>query len=269
MSGNIVKFSLDGETNADQVTGRAKNAVVSFEKQVEGIGRKFSTAFKDIFLSFAAPMVILNQAISMISASIEKAKQDAQDGIDLMAKGETVYANAEEKKMAAFFKAKRAREEEQAQVAAGKEKLGRDFAQTPEGQSAMRDFLNMGMNRSLVQVGQGGVVSYEAVFKSAAFQDFMVKRFVQTPAGAAYKPIFDSAGKDNFKPEGLSSNVVGVGQSPGMAVIQAQLAIQQEIAEMMRRIAEKYDAKESVNRAESTPFKLKPEYSTPAYPQFK
>lgn len=266
---NVIKFSIDGDTNVEQVTNRAKTAVSGFDKQVEGIGKKFGSAFKDIFLGFAAPMVLLNNAISMISANIEKAKQDAQAGIDLMAKGETVYASAEEKKMANFFKAKKAREEEQAQVAKGKEDLGRDFAKTPEGQAAMRDFLNMGMNRSLVQVGQGGVVSYEAVFKSQAFQDFMVKRFVQTPAGAAYKPIFDSAGKDTFKPEGLSSNVVGVGQSPGMAALNEQVRLQQEIAEMMRRIAEKYDAKESVNRAESTPFKLKPEYSTPAYPQFK
>lgn len=266
---NVIKFSITGDTNAEQVTNRAKAAVSGFDKQIEGIGKKFGSAFKDIFLGFAAPMVLLNQAMSMISASIEKAKQDAQDGIDLMAKGETMYATAEEKKMANFFKAKKAREEEQAQVAAGKEKLGRDFSQTPEGRSAMKDFLNMGMNRSLVQVGMGGVVSYEAVFKSSAFQDFMVKRFVQTPAGAAYKPIFDSAGKDNFKPEGLSSNVVGVGQSPGMAVINAQLAVQQEIAEMMRRIAEKWDAKENIIRSEGTPYKSKPDYSVPAYPQFK
>lgn len=266
---NIIKFSIEGNTNAEQVTDRAKKAVSGFDKQLGDIGKKFSNSFKDIFMSFAAPMVLLNQVMSMISANIEKARQDAQEGIDLMAKGETIYATSEEKKMAAFFKAKKAREEEQASVLAGKETLGRDFSRTPEGQAAMNDFLKMGMNRTLVQVGQGGVVSYEAVFKSAAFQDFMVKRFIQTPAGSSYKPIFESQGKDTFKPEGLSSNVVGVGQSPGMAVIQAQLAIQQEIAEMMRRIAEKYDAKESINRSESTPFKLKPDYSVPAYPQFK
>jgi hypothetical protein len=266
---NIIKFSITGDTNAEQVTNRAKTAVSGFDKQLEGIGKKFGNSFRDIFLSFAAPMVLLNQAMSMISANIEKAKQDAQDGIDLMAKGDTVYATSEEKKTAAFFKAKAAREKEMAQVSAGKEQLGRDFSQTPEGAKAMRDFLNTGMNRTLVQTGMGGVVSYEGVFKSPAFQDFMIKRFIQTPEGAAYKPIFDSAGKDNFKPEGLSSNVIGVGQSPGMAIINAQLIVQQEIAEMMRKIAERYDAKESIDRAESTPYKSKPDYSVPAYPKFK
>jgi hypothetical protein len=54
-----------------------------------------------------------------------------------------------------------------------------------------------------------------------------------------------------------------------MAIINEQLRVQQEIAEMMRKIAEKYDAKDTVERAESTPFKLKPEYSVPAYPKFK
>jgi len=265
MSSNVVKFSIDGDTNAEQVSGRAQKAMSGFDKQLEGIGKKFGGAFKDIFLSFAAPMVLLNHVTGLISSHIEKAKQDAQDGLDLIAKGETVYATTEEKKTAAFFKAKAAREKEIAQVAAGKEQLGRDFSQTPAGQQAMRDFLNMGMNRTLVQTGMGGVVSYEGVFKSKAFQDFMIQRFLQTPEGKAYQPIFDGAGKD-FKAEGLSSNVIGVGQSPAMAVMNQQLAIQQEIADMMRKIAERYDTK--VEPVDIT-YKRKPDYSVPAYPQFK
>lgn len=266
---NVIKFSITGDTNAEQVTNRAKAAVSGFDKQVEGIGKKFGSAFKDIFLGFAAPMVLLNNAISMIAASIEKAKQDAQDGIDLMAKGETVYANAEEKKTAAFFNAKAAREKEMAQVAAGREKLGRDFSQTEAGRKAMQEFLGIGLNRFMASGGPGGQPNYEGVFKNRGFQDFMIKKFVETPEGAAYKPIFDSANKDNFKPEGLSSNIVGVGQSPGMAIINEQLRVQQEIADMMRRIAEKWDAKENIIRSEGTPYKSKPDYSVPAYPQFK
>jgi len=36
-----VKFSIDGDTNAEQVAGRAKAAVGSLDKQLEGIGNKF------------------------------------------------------------------------------------------------------------------------------------------------------------------------------------------------------------------------------------
>lgn len=261
---NVIKFSITGDTNAEQVTNRAKAAVSGFDKQVEGIGKKFSSAFKDIALSFVAPMVLLNNAIALISGYVAKVKQDAQDGLDLLAKGETIYANAEEKKMAAFFKAKQAREAEMASVEEGKTAITTAYLETPEGQKIKEEFIrrNMGQNSA-------SGYSLRTLGQEPELREKAMKAFLASPEGAAYKPIFDSAGKDNFKPEGLSSNIVGVGQSPGMAIINEQLRVQQEIAEMMRRIAEKWDAKENIIRSEGTPYKSKPDYSVPAYPQFK
>lgn len=262
---NVIKFSITGDTNAEQVTNRAKAAVSGFDKQIEGIGKKFSNSFKDIFLSFTAPMVLLNQAMSMIGGAIEKAKQDAQAGLELIAKGETVYASSEEKKAANFFKAKKAREEEMESVRKGRAELAREFLGTKEGGAIA--------GKMAIKAGATDPESQQFFFASIAtnpeFQQASLDAFLKTPEGKAYKPIFDSAGKDNFKPEGLSSNVIGVGQSPAMAAINAQLAVQQEIAEMMRRIAEKWDAKENIIRSEGTPYKSKPDYSVPAYPQFK
>jgi len=261
---NVIKFSITGDTNAEQVTNRAKAAVSGFDKQIEGIGKKFGSAFKDIALSFIAPMVLLNNAIAMISGYVAKVKQDAQDGLDLLAKGETVYANTEEKKMAAFFKAKREREAEMASVEEGKTAITTAYLETPEGQKIKEEFIrrNMGPNSA-------SGYSLRTLGQEPELREKAMKAFLASPEGKAYKPIFDSAGKDNFKPEGLSSNVIGVGQSPAMAAINAQLAVQQEIAEMMRRIAEKWDAKENIIRSEGTPYKSKPDYSVPAYPQFK
>jgi hypothetical protein len=261
---NVIKFSITGDTNAEQVTNRAKTAVSGFDKQVEGIGNKFGSAFKDIALSFIAPMVLLNNAIAMISGYVAKVKQDAQDGLDLLAKGETMYANAEEKKMANFFKAKKAREEEMAMVESGKTAITMAFLETPEGKKIADEFIKKNMGPD----ARSGF-ALRSIGEEPEIREKAMKAFLASPEGKAYKPIFDSAGKDNFKPEGLSSNVIGVGQSPGMAVIHAQLAVQQEIAEMMRKIAEKYDAKESIDRSEGTPYKRKPDYSVPAYPQFK
>lgn len=261
---NVIKFSITGDTNAEQVTNRAKTAVSGFDKQVEGIGKKFGSAFKDIALSFIAPMVLLNNAIAMISGYVAKVKQDAQDGLDLLAKGETMYATAEEKKMANFFKAKKAREEELAMVEQGKTAITTAYLETPEGQKIKEEFIrkNMGPNT-------GSEFSLRTLGQEPELREKAMKAFLASPEGKAYKPIFDAAGKDSFKPEGLSSNVIGVGQSPGMAIINEQLRVQQEIAEMMRKIAEKWDAKENINRSESTPYKSKPNYSVPAYPQFK
>lgn len=260
---NVIKFSITGDTNAEQVTNRAKTAVSGFDKQIEGIGKKFGSAFKDIFLGFAAPMVILNNAISMIGSAMEKAKQDARDGLDLLAKGETIYATSEEKKMAAFFKAKRAREEEQETAKKGKAQIAAQFLNTEQGKQTA---YQLARERGQIIQDELDLLMFP---KDVEFQKRALDAFLKSPEGKAYQPIFDAAGKDAFKPEGLSSNVVGVGQSPAMAAINAQLAVQQEIAEMMRRIAEKWDAKENIIRSEGTPYKSKPDYSVPAYPQFK
>ena len=43
-----------------EAMGKAKAATVSFSKQVEDIQKKFSSSFKDIFLGFLAPMVLIH-----------------------------------------------------------------------------------------------------------------------------------------------------------------------------------------------------------------
>jgi hypothetical protein len=76
---NIIKFSINGDTNAEQVTEKVKKSISTLEKNMEGIENRFKSFGKDLFLSFAAPMVLLNAAMSSISAAIEKNRQAVQD----------------------------------------------------------------------------------------------------------------------------------------------------------------------------------------------
>jgi hypothetical protein len=76
---NVIKFSINGDTNAEQVTEKVKKSVSNLEKNIEGIEQRFKNFGKDLFLSFAAPMVLLNAAMSSISAAIEKNRQAVQD----------------------------------------------------------------------------------------------------------------------------------------------------------------------------------------------
>jgi len=241
---NVIKFEINGTTNADQVTGRVKSSVSTLEKNFQAVAGKFKDFGKDLFMSFAAPMVIVNTLVSMISSAMEKAKQDAKDGVDLIAKGETIYATAEEKKTAAFFKAKAEREKEMALVEKGKEELGRTFSLTPEGREAFREFMDMGNNRLLAQMGMGGVVSYEGVYKNKDFQNFMVKKFIETPEGKAYKPIFDDKTSDKFKsPDGLNA-VVGIGANPTLDAMTQQLEEQRKQTALLEQIAQGSPAKD-------------------------
>lgn len=230
---NIIKFSITGDTNAEQVTNRAKTAVSGFDKQVEGIQKKFSTAFKDIFLGFTAPMVILNNAISMISGAIEKAKQDARDGLELIAKGETIYASSEEKKAAAFFKAKKARDEEIESVRKGRAEIAREFLDTKEGSHIA--------GKMAIQAGAIEPEAQQFFFASIAtnpdFQKAALDAFLNSPEGKAYKPIFDGSGKgkdSTFKgPEGFG-NVIGVGPNPVLEAMTQQTEVLQDIKTILQ-----------------------------------
>jgi len=234
MADQELGLKIKTDSDVPDAMGKAQKATVSFAKQTEDIQKKFSTAFKDIFLGFLAPMVIVQNILGLISDGIAKAKQDAKDGLDLLAKGETTYANAEEKKMANFFKAKKAREDEQKSVEAGKKEMTRRFLkETPEGQAMLQDYERQIARASgeMVAISPG----YAANLK--VFQDAALKAFLASPEGKAYQPIFDSQKDQNFKgPEGFS-NVVGVGANPVIEAMNAQLEEAQKQTALLEKIA--------------------------------
>jgi hypothetical protein len=225
-------LTVNIKTTSDvpQAMDKAKTATTNFGKQVEDIGKKFSTSFKDIFLGFAAPMVLLQGAISMISSAMAKAKQDAKDGLDLIAKGETVYASAEEAKMAQFFKAKKAREEEMKLAKEGRVEMAREFLKTPEGQKIAMD---MAISRGPYMEEGGTLAAMQMMPRSPEFQQKALEAFLNSPEGKAFKPIFEEKDAEkkagSFKgPEGFGT-VVGVGANPVMEKMTRQNEILEEI----------------------------------------
>jgi hypothetical protein len=225
-------LTVNIKTTSDvpQAMEKSKSAVVSFSKQVEDIQKKFSTAFKDIFLGFTAPMVLLQGAISMISSAMAQAKQDAKDGLDLIAKGETVYASAEEAKMAQFFKAKKAREEEMKLAKEGRVEMAREFLKTPEGQKIAMD---MAIKRGPYMEEGGTLAAMQMMPRSPEFQQKALEAFLNSPEGKAFKPIFEEKDAEkkagSFKgPEGFGT-VVGVGANPVMEKMTRQNEILEEI----------------------------------------
>jgi hypothetical protein len=116
-------ININAKSDVPQAMDKAKAATVSFSKQVDDIGRKFSTAFKDIAFALVAPVVLLNSAISFIQSSMEEARRQAKEGLDLMSQGESKFASSEETKTAAFFKRRKQLEEERNLIKAGRESL--------------------------------------------------------------------------------------------------------------------------------------------------
>jgi hypothetical protein len=231
-------LTVNIKTTSDvpQAMDRAKGATVSFGKQVEDIQKKFSSSFKDIFLGFLAPMVLIQGALSLISEAIAKAKQDAKDGLDLLAKGETTFATSEEKRMAAFFKRRAEVKEEQRLADVGKSEIAGQFIKTPEGNKLASD---MAAQR-IAQLGANAQIDFTALRDSLkgdkAFQDAALKAFMASPEGKSFQP---EASKANFKgPEGFS-NVVGVGANPVIEAMSAQLEEAQKQTALLQQIASK------------------------------
>jgi hypothetical protein len=228
-----LEVNIKTTSEVPQAMDKAKSATVSFGKQVEDIQKKFSTSFKDIFLGFVAPMVLLQGAISMISEAIAKAKQDAKEGLDLLAKGETIYASSEEKKMANFFKAKREREDEIKSVEAGKKELARRFmTETPEGQAMQQRFISGAV------ASQRPIPSLEQMIAMPGVKEEALKRFLESEEGKTYKPIFEDK-KAAGKFEGMQgfSSVVGVGSNIALEMITAQLEEQRKQTALLQQIA--------------------------------
>lgn len=265
MADQELGLRLKTTSDVPESMGKAKSAVVSFSKQVEDIQRKFSTAFKDIAFSFVAPVVMLNAAINYISAAIEKRKQDIKDAYDFAVKAESKYLDSE----TVYLAKKRAAEEQ--------DKKEREMSSTAKVTEYTKFLEQPGMRDKVAEeIGgfRGFRLKYGLDANSAAAMakdadvQAVISRMI-APAVEASKKASEAAAKpataSSFKgPDGIS-NVIGVGLSPGMVILNEQLRVQQEIAEQLKALAARNAETANID---FTKF-IKPDYSAPAYPKFK
>lgn len=235
MSDADVKANIAVSTDVEQATQKTGKGIVSMAKQLEDVQKKFSTAGKDIFLGFFAPMAILQTAMSFISDKIAQAKQDAKDGLELISKGESKYASAEEARAASFFKRKKEIDDEKKLVTAGREEITKQILENQGGQ--FRDFE---LPSKYAQQLKAGSTTLAGLASDKEVQRLAMEYFTKTDAG---KRILDSMGEgfkpkaDNFKgPEGFS-NVVGVGANPVIEAMNAQLEEAQKQTALLEKIA--------------------------------
>lgn len=228
-------LTVNIKTTSDvpQAMDRAKGATVSFGKQVEDIQKKFSTAFKDIFLGFTAPMILLQSAISYISAQMEQARRDAKDGLDLIAQGKTEFASSQEAKTAAFFKRRKELEEEKRLVEQGRASLTEQILTDSE---LGKGFVPPQRIMQRLQSGE----SIKGVSKDPELGRMAMDFLQQTEKGRkilAEATPTEAVNQANFKgPEGFS-NVVGVGANPVLEAMNLQLEEAQKQTALLEKIA--------------------------------
>lgn len=213
-----LELNIKTTSDVPQAMDKAKSATVSFSKQVEDIQKKFSTAFKDIFLGFTAPMVLLQSAISYISAAMAEAKQNAKDGLDLISQGKTAFATAEEAKAAAFFKRKKELDDERKLVEAGREEITRQILANEGGQ-----FKDFNLPEQYVRQLQQGSASMQSLAQNKEVQRIALEYFTKTDEG---RKVSDSLGLGSnakvadVKDAALGAGVIGVGASAQILLAQ-------------------------------------------------
>jgi hypothetical protein len=224
-------LTVNIKTTSDvpQAMEKSKTAVVSFSKQIEDIQKKFSTSFKDIFLGFAAPMVLLQGVMSFISKSMEDAKRQAKEGLDLLATGESKLVSTEEKRAAAYFKRKKEMEDEKNLVESGRSNVTKQILQNEGGQ-----FKDFELPEQYVRKLREGSETIDSLSKNKDVQRYAMEYFSGTDKGKEIQASLDAEkqakSKDGtFKgPEGFGS-VIGVGANPVMEAMTRQTEVLEEI----------------------------------------
>jgi hypothetical protein len=245
---------------------RAKTATVSFSKQVEDIQKKFSTGFKDIFLGFFAPMVLLNAAISYFGNKIAEAQKIASDGFEKLADSSSRYGTAEEKTLAAQLKHKMDLIKADKELRAGKSEMFKTYMETtPEGKALVEREISKG--GSGFQIGMKIPFMREKFVSGLAMMNQIQAEILdiedrkispeqriqrQREIEAASKAEFDAANektrledekkamatRPKFGTEGYG-NVIGVGSNIAIEMAQMQIDELRRHTELLQMIATK------------------------------
>ena len=229
-----LELNIKTTSDVPQAMDKAKSATVSFGKQVEDIQKKFSTSFKDIFLSFFGPMALLTGTIALIGKLIadnqkkqQEANQAAIDGTnELMSAEDRYYAN----KLNNEKKAKDTFEE----AAVARAKVTQDFFENdPRGRQMYDEAYREKFFGHPFHKTKPGLIKDDPEIQ-ARVQAIIAEDIKKNPSLGA-KP--ESAKDKTFKgPEGFG-NVIGVGPNPVMEAMAAQLEEQKKQTALLEKIA--------------------------------
>jgi hypothetical protein len=264
-----LELNIKTTSDVPQAMNKAKTATEGLSKQMEDIKKKFSTSFKDIFLGFFAPMVLLQSAISSVSGAIEDARRRAQEGLDLLAKGDSMFVSSHEHRMAMYLKERQEREKESESAREGRAKATKMFlTQTPEGEKLLDQlrrenlanylinprFTQNMANREDVQKRVLDAFSESDAGKAALQweetqrkQKLAAERMRKEEEDAKAKAAKESGKATGSMPTSMSGNVIGVGSNPVVTALQEQQVIAREQLACLQTIAGKAASAPSVD----------------------
>jgi hypothetical protein len=227
---NVIQFSITGDTNAEQVAGRAKAAVGGLDKQMDGIGKKFGSGFRDIFLSFLGPMALISAAMAFIGKMISDNQKKHEDANKAAIEGTNALMSAEDKYWANKRNNEKKAKETVEEAETAREDVTLSFLQNdPRGKEMVDKIL------SSLPPGMVASAAFNTAGNMSRQKDVQDKVQAMIAEDMKTNPLAAEALKDStFKgPEGFS-NVIGVGANPVLENMTRQTDIQQQILELLK-----------------------------------
>ena len=242
-----VNYSIKGTSDVPQQVDKAKKAMSEMDRQTQAVGKKFTEFGKDLFMGFLAPMVLVQQAISFISNSIAKARQDAKDAVDFAAgiKVEDLSktpVDATTRYLAQKLQVDLRTEKEKEQAAKAKQVVVEEFLmRDPRGMEYFTK--NAGLN---METGGPAIPASNLAMLKRVQDD--VFAMVQGDMNKALKDEQDKAAAAKAEAEkkkaaaavGIftgDNSVFGVGDSPQMNLLNQQVELQKMANEYLAVIA--------------------------------
>ena len=235
-----LELNIKTSSDVPQAMDKAKSATVSFGKQVDDIQKKFSTAFKDIFLSFLGPMALLGVAINYIGKLIEENQKKHREANQAAIDGTNELMSAEDRYYAKKRDNEKKDKENREQAAMSREDITREF------------ILNDPVGRAYLYMKQGGKAQEQLPSwlkglskltgsdESAAgllAKSQEAQMFVQAALMSQRRENPLPGQSADFKgPEGFG-NVIGVGANPVMEAMNAQLDEARKTNALLEKIA--------------------------------
>jgi len=235
-------LTVNIKTTSDvpQAMGRAQTATSNFQRQLDGVQRKFGMAFKEIFISFLGPLALVYGAIAIITKLIAEQQQKREDAHRAAIDGTNELMSAEDRYYSRKRENQRQDKNKKEQAVLTREQVTEAFLlENPIGRAMMQikgsgeqnrpGFLSPLAETSLRE--QAGLLSKSAEIQAA------VQLAIREQARE--NPLPEKKADTNFKgPEGFS-NVVGVGANPVMEAMNAQLEEAQKQTALLQQIASK------------------------------
>lgn len=226
-----LELNIKTTSDVPQAMDKAKTATVSFGKQVEDIQKKFSTAFKDVFLSFLGPMALLGIALNYIGKLIEENQKKHAEANQAAIDGTNELMSAEDRYWARKQDREKKTKETEEQAKTAREDVTREFLKKdPRGRQMLFDFAESQRRAGSDEYGPNYAAQNKAMQDKV--QALLAEEAKKNPQAGAV--IVDKK-SDNFKgPEGFS-NVIGVGPNPVLEAMaqQTEIALAQ-LAELQK-----------------------------------